>query len=96
LTGYRFNWGPGSDKTGYGTSGEIGYRWGPIAPEVNFYWFNSDSRWNSFLKMAGGLNWYLKGAQSRLTLEFASVINGGNLNNTRNLNQVTLQAQVSL
>jgi hypothetical protein len=96
LTGYRFNWGPGSDKTGYGSSGEIAYRLGPIAPEANFYWFNSDSRWNSFLKMAGGLNWFLKGAQARLTLEFASVINSGNLNITRMLNQVILQAQASL
>ncbi len=96
VTGYRFNWGPGSDKTGYGTSGEIGYRWGQIAPEANFYWFNSDSRWGSFLKLAGGLNWFLRGAQARLTLEFASVINGGNLDNTRTLHLVTLQGQVSL
>lgn len=96
LTGYRFNWGPGSDKTGYGTSGEIGYRLGKFVPEANFYWFNSDSRWGSFLKVAGGLNWYVRGPQARLTLEFASVINAGNLDNSRALHLVTLQAQISL
>jgi hypothetical protein len=96
LTGFRFNWGKGSDKTGYGSSGEIGYRVGQIAPQANFYWFNSDSRWNSFLKLAGGLNWFLRGSQVRLTLEFASVINGRNLNNTRALHLVTLQGQLNL
>ena len=95
-TGYRFNWGAGSDKTGYGASGEFGFRWGPIAPQANFYWFNSDSRWGSFLKLAGGLNWYIRGAQARLILEFAHVINAGNLNDTQALHLLTLQAQVSL
>ncbi len=96
FTGFRFNWGKGSDKTGYGSSGEIGYRVGQIAPQANFYWFNSDSRWNSFLKVAGGLNWFLRGAQVRIALEFASVINRGNLNNTRALHLVTLQGQISI
>ncbi|HEX9488347.1 MAG TPA: hypothetical protein VF976_14870, partial [Gemmatimonadales bacterium] len=95
-TGYRFNWGKGSDKTGYGASGELGYRWHEIEPQANFYWFNSDSRQNSFLKVAGGLNYFVKGAQARISAEFASVINGGNLNTTPTLHQILLQAQISL
>src|SRR5262249_5028136 len=27
---YRFDWGTGSDNTGWGTTYELGYRWGPI------------------------------------------------------------------
>lgn len=95
-TGYRFNWGPGSDKTGYGASGEIGYRWGKIEPQANFYWFDSDSRQNSFRKLAGGLNYFFKGSQARLSAEFASVINGANLSQTPVLHQLLLQAQLSL
>lgn len=94
-TGYRFNWGQGSDKTGYGVAGELGYRWHEFEPQTNFYWFNSDSRQNSFLKVAGGLNWFLKGSHARISAEFASVINSGNLNTTPALHQILLQAQVS-
>jgi hypothetical protein len=94
-TGFRFNWGKGSDKTGYGAAGELGYRWHGIEPQTNFYWFNSDSRQNSFLRVAGGLNFFLKGPQARLSTEFVSVINSGNLNTTPALHQVLLQAQVS-
>jgi hypothetical protein len=92
-TGFRFNWGKGSDKTGYGASGELGYRWHEIEPQANFYWFNSDSRQNSFLRVAGGLNYFVKGPQVRISTEFVSVINGGNLNTTPALHQVLLQAQ---
>jgi hypothetical protein len=94
-TGYRFNWGVGSDKTGYGASGEIGYRWGQIEPQANFYWFNSDSRQNSFMKVAGGLNYFIKGPQARISVEFASVINGANLKQTPALHQVMLQGQLA-
>jgi hypothetical protein len=94
-TGYRFNWGVGSDKTGYGASGEIGYRWGQIEPQANFYWFNSDSRQNSFMKVAGGLNYFIKGPQARISAEFASVINGANLQRTPALHQVIVQGQLA-
>src|SRR5262249_62267598 len=44
----RFDWGTGSDKTGNGVIVEAGYRIGQFEPEVNGYWFNSDSKVNSF------------------------------------------------
>jgi hypothetical protein len=43
----------------------------------------------------GGLIWFIKGPAVRLSLEFAHVINGANLNN-KALHQVLLQGQISL
>ena len=96
VTGYRFNWGRGSDKTGYGVSGELGYRWHQLEPQTNFYWFNSDSRQNSFLKVAGGLNWFVRGSQARISAEFGSIIDGSNLDTTPAMHQILIQAQIAL
>lgn len=91
---YRFDWGPGSDKTGYGTTIEAAYRWGQISPQVNGYWFNSDSRQNSFLKVAGGVNYFIKGHQAKVGLEFWHILSATNLNNPA-LHQLVLQAQAN-
>jgi hypothetical protein len=92
---YRFDWGAGSDKTGFGTTLEIGYRWGQIEPEVNGYWFNSDSRQNNFLKVAAGVNYFLKGHQAKLSAEFWTIKSGVNLDSSRALHQIVLQAQAN-
>ncbi len=100
---YRFDWGNrladgtpiGSDKTGFATTLEVGYRVGQIEPEVNGYWFNSDSRQNSFLKVAGGLNYFLKKHQAKLSLEFWHIKSGVNLDAASALHQIVFQAQAS-
>ena len=94
LTGYRFDYGPGSDKTGFGISGEGGYRLGQFEPEANFYYFKSASRLADFQKIAVGANYFLKGHQVKLTGEFASVFNGVEISNTPSLKQIVGQAQV--
>jgi hypothetical protein len=91
---YRFDWGAGSDKTGYGSTLELGYRLGAIEPEVNGYWFNSDSRQNSFLKAAGGFNYFFNRRQTRLSLEFWSIKSGVDLKSAAALHQLVFQAQV--
>ena len=90
---YHFDWGTGSDKTGYGTTAEIGYRFGQIAIEGNGYWFNSDSHRGNFLKVAGGINYFLRGHNAKLQLEFWSLKNNVELDLSQALKQVTLQAQ---
>ncbi len=92
---YRFDWGSGSDKTGYGSTLEIGYRIGQIEPEVNGYWFNSESHQFSFLKLAGGLNYFFKGHQAKLGLEFWHIKSGVNFDASNALHQIVLQAQAN-
>jgi hypothetical protein len=75
----RFDWGSGSDKTGNGIAAEAGFRVGPFEPEVNGYWFNSESHQNSFLKFAGGINWLIQRHNTKLSLEFIHQKNGVNL-----------------
>jgi phosphate-selective porin O/P len=75
----RFDWGSGSDKTGNGLYAEAGFRVGSFEPEVNGYWFNSDSKQNSFLKYAGGINWFISRHNTKLSLEFISQKNAVNL-----------------
>ena len=85
---------PASAKTGFGVSGEGGYRFGQIEPEANFYYFRSESRLADFQKVAAGLNYFLHGHQVKLTGEFASVINNADLGVTASLKQIIVQAQV--
>jgi hypothetical protein len=101
IDGYRFDWGPGQAKTGWGLHSEAGYRFGPIQPQANFYWFNSDTRKNSFLKVAGGLNYYIRGHHAKIQAEYESLIVNGVLPNTPGLpatprqHQILFQAQVA-
>jgi hypothetical protein len=91
--GYRFNYGPGNAKTGYGAHGEIGYRWGPLEPQANFYWFNSDTKENSYLRIAGGLNVFLHGHRGKIQIEFARAITNANLATTPPSHQFIIQPQ---
>src|SRR5262249_15201035 len=90
---YRFDWGTGSNNTGWGTTHEIGYRWGPIEPQINGYYFNSDSRQNNHLKVAGGLNYFLKGHQARIGVEFWYLKAGVNLDAANATHLVLVQGQ---
>lgn len=92
---YRFDWGPGSNNTGYSTTAEVGYRFGQIEPEVNGYWFNSESHQNSFLKVAGGFNYFFKGHQAKLSLEFWHIKSGVNFDASNALHEIILQAQAN-
>ena len=94
--GYRFDHGAGNAKTGHGMQGEIGYRWGPVEPHGNFDWFNSDTKKNSFLKVAGGLNLFLHGHHAKIQAEFASIIANASLTTTPALHQIVVQAQLLL
>src|SRR5262249_13672146 len=100
LDGYRFDWGDGNGKTGYGAHGEIGYRIGPIEPRANAYWFNSDTKTNSFARLAGGLTYFIRGHQAKILLEYQNTISNGVLPNTPGrvmtpwLHQVLLQVQL--
>jgi len=91
---YRWDWGTGSDKTGWGTTYELGYRWGPIEPQINGYYFNSDSRQNNFLKIAGGVNYFLRGHQARIGAEFWHLKSGVNLDAANAVHQVLVQGQI--
>ena len=93
--GYRFNYGAGNAKTGNGMHGELGYRWGRLEPQGNFYWYNSDTKKNSYLKVAGGLNLFLQGHRAKIQAEFASVIANANLETTPALHQIALQTQLA-
>jgi hypothetical protein len=99
LDGYRFDYGPGKAKTGYGAHGELGYRWGFIQPQANFYWFNSDTKTNSFLKLAGGLNFYIRAHRAKIQVEYESLIQNGVLPNHPNMTpwqrQFLVQAQIA-
>jgi len=81
LDGYRFDYGAGAPKTGYGTHGEAGFRWGWIEPQLNYYWFNSDTKTNSFLRLAGGLNIYIKRHHAKIQMEYQNTIMNGTLPN---------------
>lgn len=98
LDGYRFDWGPGKPKTGNGLHGEGGFRWGPIEPQLNFYWFNSDTKVNSFLRLAGGVNYYIHGHHAKIQLEYETTIANGILPDHPNMTpwtrQILLQAQI--
>ena len=94
--GYRFDYGAGNGKTGYGMQGEVGYRWGPVEPQGNFHWFNSDTKQNSYLKIAGGVNLFLQGHRAKIQAEFASIIANSNLATTPALHQFIVQAQLAL
>ena len=93
--GYRFNYGAGNGKTGHGMQGEVGYRWGPVEPQGNFYWFNSDTKQNSYLKIAGGLNVFLQGHRAKIQAEYARIIANANLATTPPLHQVIVQTQLA-
>jgi hypothetical protein len=94
INGYRFDYGTGNRRTGFGAAGDVGYRFGPIEPEANFYWFNADDRTQSLLKWAAGLNYFLKGHNAKLSAEFVGLIPGGNLSTTPTLHQVIVQGQL--
>lgn len=102
VDGYRFDYGAGASRTGYGTHSEVGFRWGPIEPQANFYWFNSDTKVNSFLRLAGGLTYFIKGHHAKIMLEFQNTIANGTLPNqpdhpaTPWLHQILLQGQLTL
>jgi hypothetical protein len=99
LDGYRFDYGPGKPKTGYGLHSELGYRWKWIQPQANMYWFNSDTKTNSFLKVAGGLNFYIRGHHAKIQVEYESLIQNGVLPNHPNMTpwqrQFLVQAQIA-
>jgi hypothetical protein len=96
LGAYRFDWGSGNAQTGNGIHGELGYRFGSIAPEVNFYWFNSDPKTNSSFKVAGGLSYYFQKHNAKIQAEFASIKNEVNLDRSPAVHQILVQAQISL
>jgi hypothetical protein len=94
--GYRYNYGAGNAKTGYGIQSEIGYRWGPVEPQGNVYWFNSDTKKNSYLKIAGGLNLFFHDHRAKIQAEFASIIANANLATTPAMHQIIVQTQLAL
>jgi hypothetical protein len=101
LDGYRFDWGDRQTKTGNGLHGETGFRFGAIEPTANFYWFNSETRTNSFLKLAGGLNYYIRKHNAKIMAEYSGAIAGGVLPDTPGkaatprTYQVLLQSQIA-
>jgi Phosphate-selective porin O and P len=92
---YRFDYGRGNAKTGNGLHGEVGYRWGRVEPQGNFTWYNSDTRNNSYLKIAGGLNLFLEGHHAKIQAEFASAIANANLQTTPASHQMVVQTQLA-
>jgi len=101
LGGYRFDYGTGNAKTGNGLHGEVGYRFGQIEPQGNFYWFNSDTKRNSFVKGAAGLNYLFRGHQAKIGAEFAVMINNAVITDapgrpaTPALHQIIVQGQLA-
>ncbi len=96
LNGYRFDYGSGNRRTGFGAAGDLGYRLGKIEPQVNFFWFNADDKGQSMRKWAAGVNYFFIGHQAKLSAEFVGLINAGNLSTTPTLHQVILQASFLL
>jgi hypothetical protein len=94
IGGYRFDYGSGNARTGYGLHGETGYRWGPVEPQGNFHWFNSDTKRNSYLKIAGGVNVFLHDHHAKIQAEFASSITNTDLRATPALHQIIVQTQL--
>src|SRR5712692_10725910 len=70
LNGYRFDYGSGNARTGFGAAGDLGYRLGNIEPQVNFFWFNSDTKNASMLKWAAGVNYFFKRHDAKISAEF--------------------------
>ena len=95
LGGYRFDYGGENAKIGDGVHAELGFRWGRFEPQGNFYWFNSDTKKNSFLKAAAAVNFFLQGHHAKVQAEFASVIANASLANTPALHQVVVQTQLA-
>jgi hypothetical protein len=100
LAGYRFDYGSnaagnGSSRTGFGMAGDVGYRFGKIEPQANIYWFNSDTKQNSYFRVAGGVNYFFHGHDAKLVAEFSSMINNGNLSTTPTLKELILQYQIA-
>ena len=99
---YRFDYGPKQPKTGNGLHGETGLRVGPVEPEVNFYWFNSETRQNSFFKAGGGINYYFRGHRAKIMTEYWIQIANGVLPGTPGkrespwLRQINVQLQIAL
>jgi hypothetical protein len=91
----RFDWGSGSDKTGWGSATEVGYRIGPIEPQVNGYWFNSESKQANFFKIAGGLNYFFIKHQSRIGIEFWHIKQNVPWDGSSYLHQILVQYQAS-
>ena len=101
VAGYRFDYGKnaagnGSARSGIGAAGDIGYRIGKIEPQANFYWFNSDTKQNSYMRLAAGVNYFFHGHDAKLCAEFSSTINNGNLSSTPALKEIILQYQIAL
>jgi hypothetical protein len=92
---YRFDYGSGNARTGYGLHGETGYRWGLVEPQGNFHWFNSDTKKNSYLKIAGGVNLFLHDHRVKIQAEFASSITNADLRATPALHQIVVQTQLT-
>jgi hypothetical protein len=94
---YRFDYGPGSDRTGYGSTLELGYRFGKIEPEINGHWFNSENHLNNYLRISGGFNYFLRAHQAKLSLEFWHVKTAvrGPLADADAVHQLVFQAQAS-
>lgn len=90
----RFDWGAGSDKTGWGSTAEIGYRIGRFEPQVNGYWFNSESKQANFLKVAGGVNYFFQKNQSRIGIEFWHFKQNVNWDASSYLHQILVQYQL--
>src|SRR5260370_10317046 len=55
LNGYRFDYGSGDRRTGFGAAGDPRYRPRKIEPPENFLWFNYDDKGASILKRAASV-----------------------------------------
>ncbi len=82
LDGYRFDYGAGAGKTGYGAHNEVGFRWGFIELQGVSYWFNSDTRVNSFLRIGGGLTFFIHKHNAKIMTEYSNTVANGVLPNT--------------
>lgn len=92
---YRWDYGPNRPRTGNGIGGEIGYRIGPINPQVNILWFNSDPKNNSSFRAAGGVNYYFVKHNAKLQLEFSSNVPNGVIERTPSQKAIVLQSQAA-
>lgn len=102
LNGYRFDYGTGNARTGFGVAGDLGYRFGNIEPQVNAYWFNGDNRnTGGALRWAVGVNYFFKAHATKISAEFASQVIGARLIDTSlgpatpALHQFIVQSQLS-
>ena len=84
---YRWDYGGNSTRTGVGYAGSVGFRFGPIEPVISGYRYIADdnasagtaagvSRATDMRKLAGGLTWYMKGHQTKISAEVNSIITG--------------------